>query len=85
MGPPWLVYNLATLYWRVVGLVSEAVTCARLAIQEAPTAYKDLGLFQLAQLAVKGGHRLDDGIFLLKEALALDDQLVSPLTCPYAK
>lgn len=76
IGPKWLVYNLAGLYWRFVGVVSESVACLRLALNEKEQKYADVGLFQLSYLAFSAGNRLDDAIALLHQATSIDNEEV---------
>uniref|UniRef100_A0A914XPD7 Tetratricopeptide repeat protein 17 n=1 Tax=Plectus sambesii TaxID=2011161 RepID=A0A914XPD7_9BILA len=74
IGPRWILLNLAALYWRVLGVPSEAVACLRMALAEQPERYPDVALIQLAQLVITaGGDRYDDAITLLNKAIERDN------------
>ncbi|EJD75230.1 TPR Domain containing protein [Loa loa] len=76
IGPQWIVYNLAALYWRIVGAPGEAVTCLRAALQIKPERYADVALVQLAQIIIRSGisydDHLNDAAVLLNSAMHLD-------------
>ncbi|VDK87885.1 unnamed protein product, partial [Litomosoides sigmodontis] len=76
IGPQWLVYNLAALYWRVVGVPGEAVTCLRAALQTQYEQYADVALVQLAQVVIRSGtsynQYLNDAAVLLNNAMHID-------------
>lgn len=67
-------YNLAALYWRLMGVTAEAAACLRLALaEETGKKYADVALFQLSYLAFNAGNRVDDAINLLRQATEIDD------------
>ncbi|CAG9532258.1 unnamed protein product [Cercopithifilaria johnstoni] len=76
IGPQWLVYNLAALYWRIVGVPSEAITCLRAALQAQFERYADVALVQLAQIVIRFGRSykdyLSDAAFLMNSAIDVD-------------
>ncbi|VDK83241.1 unnamed protein product [Onchocerca ochengi] len=76
IGPQWLVYNLAALYWRIVGASSEAITCLRAALQTEPERYADVALVQLVQIVLRSGssydNYLNDAAVLLNSAMHID-------------
>ncbi|KAL3984668.1 hypothetical protein ACH3XW_35480 [Acanthocheilonema viteae] len=76
IGPQWLIYNLAALYWRIVGVPGEAVTCLLAALQIQPERYADVALVQLAQVVIRYGTRYDnylsDATVLLNNAMRID-------------
>uniref|UniRef100_A0A158Q7D9 TPR_REGION domain-containing protein n=1 Tax=Elaeophora elaphi TaxID=1147741 RepID=A0A158Q7D9_9BILA len=76
IGPQWLVYNLAALYWRIVGAPGEAITCLRAALQIQPGRYADVALVQLAQIVMRSGTDYDDYLsdvaVLLNSAMHID-------------
>ncbi|OZC12324.1 hypothetical protein X798_00846 [Onchocerca flexuosa] len=76
IGPQWLVYNLAALYWRIVGTPSEAIACLRAALQTEPKRYADVALVQLVQIVLRSGtsydNYLNDAAVLLNSAMHVD-------------
>uniref|UniRef100_A0A5S6R189 Tetratricopeptide repeat protein 17 n=1 Tax=Trichuris muris TaxID=70415 RepID=A0A5S6R189_TRIMR len=73
LGPPWLMYNLAALYWRLFGRPVEAVSCLCLALQDKEgEIYKDIALNQAGVLAFNAG-QVDEAIALTRAALEVDD------------
>ncbi|VDP48900.1 unnamed protein product [Soboliphyme baturini] len=74
IGPKWLLYNLAALYWRIIGITVEAVACLRLALAEKNgIPYADVALFQLSYLSYVAGGRLDDAVSLIHQAIEIDN------------
>jgi tetratricopeptide (TPR) repeat protein len=67
-----VLYNLAALYWRIVGNSVNGLECARRALYFAPDQYRDVPLLNLANILYRVG-RVDDAIVLMKEALAVND------------
>ncbi|MCP9262764.1 Tetratricopeptide repeat protein 17 [Dirofilaria immitis] len=76
IGPQWLVYNLAALYWRIFGTPSEAISCLHAALQIEPERYADIALVQLAQIIIRSGSNcsdyLNDAVILLNNAIHID-------------
>ncbi|KFD51094.1 hypothetical protein M514_07994 [Trichuris suis] len=73
LGPPWLMYNLAALYWRLFGCPMEAVSCLCLALQDKEgDIYKDIALNQASVLSFNAG-QVDEAIALTRAALEVDD------------
>lgn len=60
IGPQWLVYNLAALYWRIVGVPSEAVTCLRAALQIQVRIFFDEIFFVAVQFDLETSGVLPD-------------------------
>lgn len=40
IGPSWVLYNLAGLYWRIIGNNYQGVECVRRALYFAPDQYR---------------------------------------------
>ena len=72
IGPSWILYNLATLYWRIVGNTINGLECARRALYFVPDEYRDVPLLNLANILYRVG-RVDDAIVLMREALSIND------------
>lgn len=74
IGPQWLVFNLAALYWRGIGVVQEAVNCLRLALHnKSAKTMADVSLVQLSYLVYAAGNRLDDAVVLARQAVEMDE------------
>ena len=71
IGPSWVLYNLAGLYWRIMGNSYHGVECIRRALYFAPDEYRDVPLVNLANILYKWG-RLDDAILVVREALDIN-------------
>lgn len=76
-GPNWVLFNLAALYWRIVGVPQRSIECLRLAIHMCPRVHKDVGLVGLANVMRKIG-RLEDA--LKAGQAALDVNFDEPVT-----
>ncbi|CAH1785951.1 unnamed protein product [Owenia fusiformis] len=72
IGPKWILYNLAGLYWRVIGNCYHGIECLRRSLQFVPPQYRDVPLVNLANILYKWG-RVEDAIRVMKEALAVND------------
>eukprot|EP00041_Stephanoeca_diplocostata_P037531 m.1423232 g.1423232 ORF g.1423232 m.1423232 type:complete len:1670 (-) comp25056_c0_seq2:757-5766(-) len=64
----WALFNLAAVFWRVRGNVSQAVTCLQHAIVMAPHDYRDVGMVQLGNLLYRA-ERFKDAQILVEAAL----------------
>ena len=42
IGPSWVLYNLAGLYWRIIGNSYHGVECIRRALFFAPDEYRSV-------------------------------------------
>ncbi|XP_027224243.2 tetratricopeptide repeat protein 17 [Penaeus vannamei] len=73
VGPQWLLYNLAGLYWRVHGNLYNGVECLRRAVATAPEEWRDVPLVNTAALLYTAGH-IDDALTLTLQAVQVDDQ-----------
>ncbi|VDN07175.1 unnamed protein product [Thelazia callipaeda] len=82
IGPQWLVFNMAALYWRIVGAPGEAITCLHAALEAQPERYADVALVQLAQVVIRSGINdesdLNDVVALVNKALQIDSN--EPIT-----
>uniref|UniRef100_A0A914ZLD2 Tetratricopeptide repeat protein 17 n=2 Tax=Parascaris univalens TaxID=6257 RepID=A0A914ZLD2_PARUN len=81
IGPKWLVFNLAALYWRIAGVPGEAISCLRAALFFQPERHADVALTQLAQIVMRTASRdehLSDASALLNTAIHVDPN--EPLT-----
>lgn len=76
VGPQWLLYNLAGLYWRVHGNLYNGVECLRRAVATAPDEWKDVPLVNTAALLYTAGH-IDDALTLTLQAMQVADHEVS--------
>ncbi|XP_045581208.2 tetratricopeptide repeat protein 17 isoform X1 [Procambarus clarkii] len=72
VGPQWLLYNLAGLYWRVHGNLYNGVECLRRAVATAPDEWRDVPLVNIAALLYTAGH-IDDALTLTLQAMQVAD------------
>ncbi|KAK4302085.1 hypothetical protein Pmani_025813 [Petrolisthes manimaculis] len=72
VGPQWLLYNLAGLYWRVHGNLYNGVECLRRAVASAPQEWRDVPLVNVAALLYTAGH-IDDALTLTLQAMQVAD------------
>ncbi|KAK6190158.1 hypothetical protein SNE40_002084 [Patella caerulea] len=72
VGARWVLFNLAGLYWRVIGNNYHGIECIRRSLALAPDEYADVPLNNLANILYKWG-RFDDALLLMKDALKLND------------
>uniref|UniRef100_A0A0B7BGE5 Tetratricopeptide repeat protein 17 n=1 Tax=Arion vulgaris TaxID=1028688 RepID=A0A0B7BGE5_9EUPU len=72
IGPQWILYNLAGLYWRIIGNNYHGIECIRRAIYLSPVQYRDVPLVNLANILYRYG-RYDDAIIIMKDALDIND------------
>lgn len=72
VGPLWLLYNLAGLYWRVHGNLYNGVECLRRAVDTAPPEWRDVPLVNLAALLYTAAH-IDDALTLTLQAAQIAD------------
>ncbi|KAK8402915.1 hypothetical protein O3P69_000887 [Scylla paramamosain] len=72
VGPQWLLYNLAGLYWRVHGNLYNGIECLRRAVATAPEEWRDVPLVNLAALLYTAGH-IDDALTLTLQAMSVAD------------
>ena len=70
-----MLYNLAALYWRIVGNTVNGIECARRALYFAPDQYRDVPLVNLANILYRVG-RVNDAILVMREALIINDDEV---------
>ncbi|XP_041366225.1 tetratricopeptide repeat protein 17-like isoform X2 [Gigantopelta aegis] len=69
--PSWILYNLAGMYWRIIGNNYHAIECIRRAIHLVPPKYKDVPLVNIANIFYKYG-RFEDAVIVLREALSVN-------------
>uniref|UniRef100_A0A158R5W3 Tetratricopeptide repeat protein 17 n=1 Tax=Syphacia muris TaxID=451379 RepID=A0A158R5W3_9BILA len=81
IGPRWIAFNLAALYWRIIGAPGLAVECLHAALTSNADMYADVALTQLAQLIIRFStvdEHLDDAAIILNMAMRIDPN--EPLT-----
>ena len=76
IGPSWVLYNLAGLYWRIIGNSYHGVECIRRSLYYAPDEYRDVPLVNLANILYKWG-RVDNAVVVMRDAIAINDLEVS--------
>ncbi|CAL1533702.1 unnamed protein product [Lymnaea stagnalis] len=72
IGAQWILYNLAGLYWRIIGNNYHGIECIRRSIYLCPPQYKDVPLVNLANILYRYG-RYDDAIIIMRDALDVND------------
>ena len=72
LSPSWILFNLAGLYWRILGNTYHGIECVRRALYTVPEQYRDVPLVNLANMLYKLG-RYDDAIHIVKDALAISN------------
>ncbi|KAK7486422.1 hypothetical protein BaRGS_00022346, partial [Batillaria attramentaria] len=72
IGPQWVLYNLAGLYWRIIGNNYHGVECLRRSLHLSPPEYRDIPLNNLANILYRWG-RIDDALVVMKDALNISD------------
>nr|CAD2144656.1 unnamed protein product [Meloidogyne enterolobii] len=58
IGPRWLTFNLAALYFRYLGIPGEAINCIELALKYSK--YEDIALTQLVQIILLTNYSITD-------------------------
>lgn len=71
IGPPWILYNLAGLFWRVSGNPLNSIECIRRALNSVPHDLRDVPTVNLASVLYKVG-RVKDAIKVMKDALTIN-------------
>ena len=64
----WISYNLATLYYRILGNAQLALDCCRLALYHSPREYRSIALVNLGNILTHS-HQQEDGIIVLHAAV----------------
>ncbi|CAD6193908.1 unnamed protein product [Caenorhabditis auriculariae] len=59
IGPQWVAYNLAGLYWRVQGNAYQAIRCLSQAVRESPTE-SYIALVQMSQVFLRATRSVAD-------------------------
>ncbi|XP_025087686.1 tetratricopeptide repeat protein 17-like isoform X2 [Pomacea canaliculata] len=72
IGPQWVLYNLAGLYWRVIGNSYHGIECLRRALHLSPPEFRDVPLNNLANILYRWG-RIDDALAVMKDAVNISD------------
>ncbi|XP_048779550.1 tetratricopeptide repeat protein 17-like isoform X2 [Ostrea edulis] len=72
IGPGWVLYNLAGLYWRIIGNNYQGVECIRRSLTLVPDEYRDVPLVNLANILYRWG-RFEDAVTVMKDALIVND------------
>ena len=72
IGASWALYNLAGLYWHVVGNHFQGIECIRRALYFVPDQYQDVPLLNLANILYRLG-RVDDAISVMKDAISVNN------------
>ena len=74
-GPNWVLFNIASLYWRVKGDPSNAIECLRRAIHYAPDPAADVGYLGLANVLHRVGY-LNEAVIAVRAALDIHRESV---------
>ncbi|XP_033752791.1 tetratricopeptide repeat protein 17-like [Pecten maximus] len=72
VGPKWILYNLAGMYWRIIGNNYHGIECIRRSLVYVPDKYKDVPLVNLANILYRWG-RYDDAVKVMRDALNISD------------
>ncbi|MFH4984579.1 hypothetical protein AB6A40_011288 [Gnathostoma spinigerum] len=74
IGPRWLCFNIAALYWRIKGSPNEAITCLRAALYFEPERHADIALTQLASIILRTAkvEHLSDVVAVLSAAMRVN-------------
>ncbi|KAK3803342.1 hypothetical protein RRG08_058199, partial [Elysia crispata] len=72
IGPQWILYNLAGLYWRIIGNNYHGIECIRRSIHLSPPQYRDIPLVNLANILYRYG-RYQDAIVVMWDAITVND------------
>lgn len=67
-----MLYNLAGLYWRIIGNNYQGVECIRRSLYLVPEEYKDVPLVNLANILYRWG-RVEDAVTVMRDALDVND------------
>ena len=81
-GPTWVLFNLASLYWRIVGNPRQAIECHRRAIHMCPRIHHDVGFVGLSNTLRRLG-RLDDAVKASRAALDINFDEVGVCLCAF--
>lgn len=79
VGPNWALFNIASLYWRVVGDATNAIECLRRALYHAPDSARDVGLIGMANV-LHGLGALEEAVIAARAALDIKTESVGELT-----
>ncbi|OWF35392.1 tetratricopeptide repeat protein 17-like isoform X2 [Mizuhopecten yessoensis] len=72
VGPKWMLYNLAGMYWRIIGNNYHGIECIRRSLVHVPDKYKDVPLVNLANILYRWG-RYHDAVKVMRDALNISD------------
>lgn len=72
IGPGWVLYNLAGLYWRIIGNNYHGIECIRRSLHLVPAEYKDVPLTNLANILFKWG-RYEDAVKVMQDAIMIGE------------
>ena len=75
IGPNWALFNIASLYWRVMGDARNALECLRRALHYAPDRARDVGLIGMANV-LHGLGALNDAVIVSRAALDIKTESV---------
>ena len=75
-GPNWVLFNIASLYWRVKGDPSNALECLRRAIHYAPDRTADVGYLGVANVLHRVSY-LNEAVIAVRAALDIHKESVS--------
>ncbi len=75
VGPNWALFNIASLYWRVVGDATNAIECLRRALYYAPDPARDVGLIGMANV-LHGLGALEEAVIAARAALDIKTESV---------
>ena len=75
-APNWVLFNIASLYWRVKGDPSNALECLRRAVHFAPDDARGVGFVGVANVLHRVGY-LNEAVIAVRAALDVHMQSVS--------
>jgi predicted Zn-dependent protease len=64
----WVSFNLATLYYRIIGNAAQALECCRRALQFSPREMQTIALVNMGNILTHS-HQQEDGIIVLHAAV----------------
>ncbi|KAF7638393.1 TPR_REGION domain-containing protein [Meloidogyne graminicola] len=73
IGPRWITFNLAALYFRYIGIPKEAIICLEEALKYSK--YEDIALTQLAQIILRLNNSINDKNNGLEKIISLSMHL----------
>ncbi|KAL8577739.1 hypothetical protein ACOMHN_065556 [Nucella lapillus] len=72
IGPRWVLFNLAGMYWRIIGNNYHGIECLRRSLHLSPPEYRDVPLNNLANILYRWG-RVSDALLVMRDAINISD------------